>query len=100
MGALQYTTAAYKKEEYASLEHKNLGGLRLDIGGAVKLQKRIRGFLHLGYLIDQEVSYTVSDDSRDTDDVVRTQRPPLAKGEKVKMTQGGWEIVAGGGYSF
>lgn len=96
MGGLSYIQESYAEEQFASLEHENLGGFRLDIGGDVNVQK-FNGFLHLGYLMDNRVSYTAEDNGRSTTNVDRTQRAPVAQGDRVKVSQGSWDIMLGGG---
>lgn len=93
---LQYIQASYAKEEYASLEHENLGGIRLDLGGNVNIDKFI-GFLNFGYLMDNSASFTADDSSRASTNTDRTQKAPLAQGDRVKVTQGSWNIMVGGG---
>jgi hypothetical protein len=56
-----------------------------------------RGFFQIGYLIDNSTTFTVADDSRSKANLDRSQRPPLESGDKVKVTQGMFQIVAGGG---
>lgn len=93
---LQYVQASYAREEYASLEHENLGGIRLDIGGNVNIDK-FKGFLNFGYLMDNSASFTIDDNSRIATNTDRTQKAPLAKGDRVKVSQGSWNIMVGGG---
>ena len=97
-GGLEYIQASYKKEQYASLEHENIGGIKLNLGGDVFVQK-FNGFMNLGYLMDNGASYTVADNSRSAANTDRTQRAPLNQGDRVKVTQGSWNITAGGGIS-
>jgi hypothetical protein len=96
MGGLSYIQESYAEEQFASLEHENLGGFRLDLGGKVNVQK-FNGFLHLGYLMDNRVSYTAEDNGRSSTNVDRTQRAPVSQGDKVKVSQGAWDIMLGGG---
>lgn len=98
LGGLTYTAAAYAEEKMASLEHENLGGLRLDIGTDVSF-KAFRGFVQAGYQFDASASYTQTDASRASDQIARTQRAPLASGDKVEVSQGMWTLLAGAGYS-
>jgi hypothetical protein len=96
LAALSYTAASYAKEEYASLEHENLGGIRLDIGTDVHVQA-FRGFFQAGYAMDSSASYTVNDASRSATAIDQSQRPPVNEGDKVKITQGSWVLALGGG---
>lgn len=96
LAALSYTAASYAKEEYASLEHENLGGARLDIGADVRVQQ-FRGYVQAAYGLESSASYTVDGNARGTTMVDETQRPPLNDGDKVKVTQGSWSLAVGGG---
>ena len=93
---LTYITASYDEPQYASMEHQNLGGLRLDVGGDVTMQE-FRGFFQAGYTVDQAVDYRVEGNRRAAANIQQTQTPPLEDGDKVKMTQGNWQVVIGGG---
>ncbi len=95
-GGLEYIQASYKKEQYASLEHENIGGIKLNLGGDVFVDN-FNGFMNLGYLMDNSASYTVADNSRSAANTDRTQRAPLNQGDRVKVSQGNWNIMAGGG---
>lgn len=96
LAGLSYTAASYRSEEYASLEHANLGGLRLDFGTDVVVEQ-IRGFFHVGYQVDSTAKFAVTTDERDPTQLNRTQRLPLSNGDEVKVKQGRWELLAGGG---
>lgn len=96
LGGLSYTSASYAKPEYATLEHENLGGTRIDVGSEVRLD-RFRGVFIAGYTFASSASYTVGDDARSTQNLERTQRPPLQNGDRVKISQGSWSLLAGGG---
>ncbi len=101
LAGLQYIQPSYKKEEYASLEHENMGGFRIDLGTDITVMKRIRGFFQAGYLVSSGVSYTASDNSRGAAaGVDRLQHAPINEGDEVKMTQTMWTLQAGGGYRF
>lgn len=95
-GGLSWIQASYAEEQYASLEHENLGGFRVDLGGDVEIQK-INGFLNLGYVMDNNVSYTATDNNRTNTNVDRIQRAPITRGDRVKVSQGSWDILLGGG---
>ena len=96
MGALEYTTAAAKSDEFSSPEQDNLGGLRFDLGGEVTIQK-FRGFLNLNYTLDQQVTFTASNDDRGAANGDRTLKPALSKDDSVRMTQGGLGMAVGVG---
>lgn len=96
LGGISYTAASYAKDEYASLEHENLGGLRIDIGTDVKVDM-FKGFFQAGYMLDTQHSYTASNADRSQANVDQTQRPPVNEDEKVKMSQGSWQLMLGGG---
>lgn len=96
LGGLSYVAASYAKEEYASLEHENLGGIRLDLGADVQVQK-FKGYFQAGYSLDNGASYRVEDDRRASTGLERTQRAPVNDGDKVKITQGSWSLALGGG---
>lgn len=99
LGGIEYIGSSYAKDEYASLEAENLGGLRFDLGTEVHVQK-IRGFFEAGYLLDSTTSFTESQDDRGLTAIDRTLKSPLNKGDKVKITQGRWDVALGGGMSF
>lgn len=96
LAGLSYIGASYAEERGASLEHENLGGLRLDLGGDVVIEK-FRGFVRAGYLFESSAKYEVEDETRSAVNVSRTQRAPLAKGDDVKVSQAAWEVLAGAG---
>jgi hypothetical protein len=96
LGGLSYIGASYEDESSASLEHENLGGFRLDLGTDVLVDK-FRGFFHVAYALDSRAEYEVDDDTRGADRLDRTQRAPLAQGDEVDVTQGSWQVLAGGG---
>ncbi len=98
LGGLTWTQASYAKEEYASLEHQNLGGIRLDIGTDFQVDM-FRGFFHAGYQLDQTASYTQKNSDRSSTYVDETQRPTVDDGDKVKLSQGMWDVMLGGGVS-
>jgi hypothetical protein len=96
LGGLSYIGASYEDESAASLEHENLGGFRLDLGTDVLVDK-FRGFFHVAYALDSRAEYEVDDNTRGEAQLDRTQRAPLAQGDEVDVTQGSWQILAGGG---
>jgi hypothetical protein len=96
LGGVTWTQASYAKPEYASLEHRNLGGIRIDLGTDVKVQM-FRGFFQAGYQLDQSMSYTAKSSDRSATQVDQSQRPPISEGDKVKVSQGMWEVGLGGG---
>lgn len=101
LGGLTYTAASYAEEQYASLEHENLGGIRLLLGTEVHVQK-FRGFFNASYQPDSTASYTQKDGSKDVasqPQMERTQRAPIAANDQVKVTQGSWSLALGGGIS-
>jgi hypothetical protein len=99
LGGLSYVGASYAEEQYASLEHENLGGLRLDIGADATMDN-FRGFFQGAYAMESSASFTAKNDRREVANLDQTQRPPLSEGDKVKISQGSWTIVAGGGVVF
>ncbi len=96
MAALQYQTSAAAQDAYVMPEQENLGGLRFDLGGEVNIQK-FRGMLDFGYVLESSTSYTVEDNDRSATSVDRTLKPALAKGDKVKVSQGALSVTLGGG---
>lgn len=99
LGGLSYLSSFYEKPEYASIEYENLGGFRLDVGGELEL-KPIKGYAQLGYLLDNKVSSTQKTDDRASSRLDQSQRFPLAAGDRVKTSQGRWDITVGGGMVF
>jgi hypothetical protein len=71
----------------------------LDVGGELEL-KPIKGYAQLGYLMDNKVSSTQKTDDRATTRLDQSQRFPLAAGDRVKTSQGRWDITVGGGMVF
>lgn len=100
LAGMQYIMPSYNKVEYATLEHENMGGFKLDLGTDVTVMKRIRGFAQIGYFISSGADYTVKGDSRVATYVDQMQRPPVADGDKVKLSQTMWMLSAGGSYKF
>ena len=96
LAGISYIGASYAEESYASLEHENLGGVRLDLGTDVLIDK-FRGFLHAGYAFESRAKYEVKDTKRGADSVDRTQRAPVAKDDDVKVSQASWDVIAGAG---
>ena len=47
--------------------------------------------------MDNSASYTVANNSRSAANTDRTQRAPLNQGDRVKISQGSWNIMLGGG---
>lgn len=99
LGGLSYIGANFAEPQYASLEHENLGGIRLDIGTEVHVQT-YKGFFQAGYCMDSSSSYKVEDASRSSTNVEKTQRPPLNDGDRIKISQGSWNLALGGGVTF
>ena len=99
LGGLYYKQAAYAKAEYASLEAQNLGGLAVNMGAEAKMDQ-IRGFFHAGYALDASTTYTLDETSRSQIKVNQTQKSPAEKGTSVKISQGSWNMLAGGAYKF
>ena len=96
LGGLSYLSSYYAKPEYASVEQENLGGMRLDMGGEFSF-KPFNGYIQMGYLIDSKVSSTNKSDDRNVSRIGETQRFPLDQGDRVKTSQGRWDITLGGG---
>lgn len=96
LAGITYTGASYRAEEYASLEHANLGGLRFDFGTDIVVEQ-IRGFFHVGYQVESDAQFVINHDERGPGQLDRTQRLPLSNGDDVRITQGRWELLAGGG---
>lgn len=96
LGGLSYIAPSYAKDEYASLEHENLGGIRLDLGTEIQVQK-FKGYFQAGYAMDNGTSYRVTDTNRSNTNIDKTQRAPLNDGDKVKVSQGSWNLALGGG---
>jgi hypothetical protein len=99
LGGLSYLSSFYDKVQYASVEHENLGGFRLDVGGDLEL-KPFKGYAQLGYLLDNRVSSTQNTDERANTRLDQAQRFPLAAGDQIKTSQGRWDITVGGGMVF
>jgi hypothetical protein len=59
-----------------------------------------RGFFQGAYAMESSASFTAKNDRREVANLDQTQRPPLSEGDKVKISQGSWTIVAGGGVVF
>ena len=99
LGGLYYTQASYDKEEFASLEAENLGGLRINIGAEAKLDQT-KCFFHAGYALESSATYTQKDTSRSQTKINQTQKPPVEQGTTIKVSQGSWNLLAGGTYKF
>ena len=99
LGGLSYLSSFYDKVQCASVEHENLGGFRLDVGGDLEL-KPFKGYAQLGYLLDNRVSSTQNTDERANTRLDQAQRFPLAAGDQIKTSQGRWDITVGGGMVF
>lgn len=96
---VQYIQESYAKPEYASLERNNLGGVRTDVAGEAHFG--IVGVkLGVGYTVGKRRSYEVEDDDQDKTKLLRTQRPSLRTGDKVKAHQDQVEVVLSGSAAF
>ena len=97
LGGVEYIGSSYSEDKYASLEAQNMGGVYLNIGADV-LIKKIRGFLQVrGTVLDSSVKYEQDDATRGLISVARTQKGPIEQGDEVKMSQGGFSLLLGGG---
>lgn len=99
LGGLSYLSSYYAKPEYASVEQENLGGMRLDLGGELEF-KPFKSYLQMGYLLDSSISASNKGDGRSATRLGETQRFPLSDGDRVKTSQGRWDIALGGGMVF
>ncbi len=96
---VQYIQESYAKPEYASLEKNNLGGTRTDVAGEAHFG--IVGVkLGVGYTVGKRRSYEVEDDDQDKTKLLRTQRPSLRTGDRVKAHQDQLELVLAGSAAF
>ena len=95
-GAVSYATSFYSQDEDAAVEYENLGGIRLDLGGTLRVAQ-FYGSVQTGYQIESSASTSLTDDRRDETQLDATQRYPLAKGDKLNINQGRWDIALSGG---
>ncbi len=95
LAGITFETPSYSTASLASPEHKNLGGLTLNVGPTLNLSKSFRAFFHGSYQLASEANYTPTSDDRSEIYVDRTQRQPIEKGEKVAISQSGFSALAG-----
>lgn len=99
LGGLYYIQPYYADKEFASLEAGNLGGLEINLGADAEIGD-IKGFVHAGYTLESAVNFTQSDTSRSQIRINQSQKAPIERDAKVRITQGSWEVSAGGSYQF
>jgi hypothetical protein len=97
-GGVTYASSFYAEEPFAAVEYENMGGVRLDLGGVLNISK-FNGSIQTGYQIESSTSASITDDSRSETQLDATQRYPLAKGDKLNINQGRWDIAVSGGIS-